>query len=165
MFDRTLSVCQDPVYVAVLTAKGRAFRDILAEVFRLRAVLVASSERIAEGAGLTSARWQILGAVEGSPATVAHIARTLGVTRQAVQETADAMERDGLVTFTDNPDHKRARLMTPTAAGRRALDTLRPRQIAFANLLGASLTLDSLGTTLDLLRRTRGTLETHGREK
>jgi DNA-binding MarR family transcriptional regulator len=151
--------------MAVFTAKGRAFRDVLAEVFRLRAVLVASSERIAESAGLTSARWQILGAVEDSPATVAHVARTLGLTRQTVQETADAMAREGLVTFTDNPDHKRSRLMTPTAGGRRALDALRPRQIAFANLLGASLTLESLGTTLDVLRRARGTLEAHGRDE
>ena len=78
-----------------LTPKGRAFRDVLGEVFLLRAMIVASSERIAAAARLTSARWQILGAIEDAPATVAHAARGLGLTRQAVQQTADAMVREG----------------------------------------------------------------------
>jgi DNA-binding MarR family transcriptional regulator len=125
-------------------------------------MIVASSERIAAAARLTSARWQILGAIEDAPATVAHAARGLGVTRQAVQQTADAMVREGLVTFADNPDHKRARLMSPTPAGRRALDLLRPRQVQFANLMGSAHSLEALGTTLDVLRRARTTIEAHG---
>ena len=146
-----------------LTPKGRLFNDILAEVFRLRARLLESAEDIAAKAGLTSARWQILGAVEDTPAPVAHVARNLGLTRQAVQETADAMEREGLLEFGDNPDHKRARLIVPTAKARKALDYLRPRQTQFAGLMGGRHSLEELQTTLDLLKKARTILESAGR--
>ena len=142
-----------------VTPKGRLFNDMLAEVFRLRARLLESAEDIAARAGLTSARWQILGAVEHAPAPVAQVARNMGLSRQAVQETADAMERDGLIEFIDNPDHKRARLMVPTAKARKALDALRPRQSQFASLMGARHSLEDLQTTLDVLRKARAMLE------
>jgi DNA-binding MarR family transcriptional regulator len=141
------------------TPKGRLFNDILAEVFRLRARLLESAEDIASRAGLTSARWQILGAIEHSPAPVAHVARSMGLSRQAVQETADAMERDGLIEFSDNPDHKRARLMVPTAKARKALEALRPRQSQFASLMGGRHSLEDLQTTLDVLRKARAMLD------
>jgi DNA-binding MarR family transcriptional regulator len=141
------------------TPRGRLFNDILGEVFRLRARLLESAEDLAAQAGLTSARWQILGAVELAPAPVAHVARNLGLTRQTVQETADAMARDGLIEFHDNPDHKRARLMVPTPRARKALDYLRPRQTQFAGLMGGRHSLDDLQTTLDVLRKARTTLE------
>jgi len=69
--------------LAALTQKGTLFRDILAELFRLRAVMLESAERLTAAVGLTSARWQILGAIEDAPAPVAHVARSLGLTRQA----------------------------------------------------------------------------------
>jgi DNA-binding MarR family transcriptional regulator len=149
--------------VAELTPKGKVYRQILAELFRLRAVMLDSAEHLAEAAGLTSARWQILGAIEETPAPVAHVARTLGLTRQAVQETADAMERDGLVTFVQNPDHKRARLMSTTSKARKALDYLRPRQMQFANMMGAPHSLEALRATLDVLEKSRATIEPQNR--
>jgi DNA-binding MarR family transcriptional regulator len=142
-----------------LTPKGRVYRDILAEVFRLRALMLESAEDLTAPVGLTSARWQILGAIEDEPATVAHVARGLGLTRQAVQETSDAMAREGLVRFLDNPDHKRARLMTPTDKARKALDYLRPRELQFANLMGAPHSLDQLHATLAVLSDSRTMIE------
>lgn len=142
-----------------LTPKGRAFRDILTELWRLRALMVESAEDFTAPVGLTSASWQILGAIEQNPATVAHVARQLGLTRQTVQETADRMGRDGLVTFLENPDHKRSRLMTPTDRARKALDYLRPRQLQFANLMGAPHTLEQLHTTLTVLHQSRTAIE------
>ncbi len=142
-----------------LTPKGRLFNEILVEVFRLRARLLESSEGIAALAGLTSARWQILGAVEHAPAPVAQVARNLGLARQTVQETVDAMKRDGLIEISANPDHKRARLIAPTGKARKALDLLRPREIQFAGLMGGRHSLDELQTTLDVLRKARATLE------
>jgi len=145
--------------VDALTPKGRLFTDILTEVFRLRSRLVESAEDIAARAGLTSAHWQILGAVEHAAAPVAQVARNLGLTRQAVQETADAMARDGLIEFIDNPDHKRARLMVPTTKARKALDALRPPQRQFASLMGGRHSLEELQTTLDVLHKARAMLE------
>jgi DNA-binding MarR family transcriptional regulator len=145
--------------VVQLTQKGKVYREILTEVFRFRARLLEGAEGVAGPAGLTSARWQVLGAVEESPATVAQVARALGLTRQTVQEMADAMGRDGLVAFADNPHHKRARLMAPTATARAALDRLRPPQLEFANRMSAAHSLASLRTTLDVLRASRTLLE------
>lgn len=142
-----------------LTPKGRVYQDILTELFLLRGVMLESAEDLTAPVGLTSARWQILGAIEDEPATVAHVARRLGLTRQAVRETADAMAREGLVRFLDNPDHKRARLMTPTDKARKALDYLRPRQLQFANLMGSPHSLDHLHATLDVLQRSRTMIE------
>ena len=67
--------------------------------------------------GLTSSRWQILGVVEHAPASVAHVARELGLTRQSVQRTADLLAADGMVEYTDNPHHRRAKLMKITPGG------------------------------------------------
>ena len=142
-----------------LTRKGEVYSDILVEVFRLRGALLESSERIAAAAGLTTARWQVLGAVADEARTVSDIARRLGLTRQAVQETADGMARDGLAEYADNPRHRRARLVSPSAAARRSLDTLRPRREAFANLMGAQHSLDALRATLAVLRASRVTIE------
>jgi DNA-binding MarR family transcriptional regulator len=149
-----------------LSPKGRLYRSILVELFRLRAVMLESSERIAASAGLTTARWQILSMVAGAPATVSEVARRLGLTRQAVQESADAMEQDGLVEFADNPHHRRARLLVPTARARQALALLQPRQDAFATLMGSPHTLAALRTTLEVLRASRATIEArHGGEE
>jgi DNA-binding MarR family transcriptional regulator len=145
--------------MSTLTPKGRVYRDILTEIFRLRALMLESADDLTAPVGLSSARWQILGAIEDAPATVAHVARGLGLTRQAVQETSDAMAREGLVGFVENPDHKRARLMTLTDKSRKALDYLRPRQLQFANLMGAQHSLDQLHATLDVLHRSRTTIE------
>jgi DNA-binding MarR family transcriptional regulator len=145
--------------MAELTPKGKIYRQILAELFRLRAVMLDSAEHLAEAAGLTSARWQVLGAIEDTPAPVAHVARRLGLTRQAVQETADAMAQDGFVAFLDNPDHKRARLMSLTPKARKALDYLRPRQMQFANMMGAPYSFEALRVTLDVLEKSRARIE------
>ncbi len=70
-----------------------------------------------------------------------------------------------LVTFLDNPAHKRARLMTPTAKARKALDYLRPRQMQFANLMGSQHSLDALHATLDVLQKSRALIEANNRSR
>jgi DNA-binding MarR family transcriptional regulator len=141
------------------TPKGRLFHEIVAEVFRLRSALLAGSERVSATAGLTSARWQILGAIADAPATAAQVARRLGLTRQAVGETAEAMAREGLIAFLDDPAHRRARPMVLTARAQRALADLEPREAEFARRMGSPHTLAALRTTLDMLRRSRAALE------
>jgi DNA-binding MarR family transcriptional regulator len=145
--------------MSALTPRGRAFADLLAEVFRAKARTLQGAERVARSAGLTTGRWQILSAVEEVPAPVAHVARQLGVARQSVQQTADAMAREGLIVYSDNPHHKRARLVAMTPQGRAALDALRPRQVEFANLMGRHHSLEALRTATDVLRQTRATLD------
>jgi DNA-binding MarR family transcriptional regulator len=150
---------------APTSRKERLFNDVLTEVFRLRARLLESAEAVAASVGLTSARWLVLGAVAEMPKPAAQVARDLGLTRQSVQEIVDAMARDGQLELHDNPHHKRARLIVPTTKARRALDTLKPRQSQFAALMGAPHSVEELQTTIEVLRKTRRSLEGSDRMK
>jgi DNA-binding MarR family transcriptional regulator len=82
-----------------------------------------------------------------------------------VQETADAMAREGLVTLVDNPGHKRAWLVSPTPRARKALAQLRPLQVQFANVMASAHPLEALHTTLDVLRESRTTVEDNQRSR
>ena len=77
--------------------------------------------------------------IEHEPATVARIARTLGLARQSVQRVADALEAGGLVAYADNPHHRRARLVGLTSAGRISLDAIQADQRPWADRLGATI--------------------------
>jgi hypothetical protein len=61
--------------------------DLIIEIFRINGRLLAAGDRLVADLGLTSARWQVIGAIAiaGQPQTVPAIARTMGLTRQAVQ--------------------------------------------------------------------------------
>src|SRR5688572_11474883 len=101
-----------------LSAAALAFSEIVIEVFRVNGLALAAGDRLARPAELSSARWQVLGVVDHGPATVASVARTMGLTRQSVQLTANALVESGHVELVDNPDHRTARLIAITAAGR-----------------------------------------------
>jgi DNA-binding MarR family transcriptional regulator len=72
---------------------GRGLTELMLEVFRLNGRLLTAGDRLARPFGQTSARWQILGALEAEPRTVSDIARIMGLTRQSVQRTADRLQR------------------------------------------------------------------------
>jgi DNA-binding MarR family transcriptional regulator len=123
------------------TPSGQAVTALILETFRLNGLLLEAGDRLVSGTGLTSSRWQVLGAIALSPLPlpVAHIARNMGLTRQAVQRLANEMARDGLVRFGPNPHHERAKLVLLTAAGERAYTTATERQVPWANALAKGL--------------------------
>ena len=84
--------------------------------------------------------------------TVAQIARALNLARQSVQRVADLLEADGLVAYADNPGHRRARLVTLTPTGRRALRSIQEAQRVWADTIAAGIgepELRRAGATLD----------------
>jgi DNA-binding MarR family transcriptional regulator len=121
------------------TTAGDAFSDLVVRLFRLNGLLAAEGETLARPTGQTTARWQVLAMVEDAPLTVAQIARTLGLARQSVQRVADALEEVGLVTYEDNPRHRRARLVTLTEEGRMTLSTIQAAQRPWADTLGRTV--------------------------
>jgi DNA-binding MarR family transcriptional regulator len=143
------------------SANGNAFTDLILEVFRLNGLLLEAGDRLTDPVGLSSARWQALGVVEHQPTPVAHVARMMGLTRQSVQQTADVLASDGFITYTDNPHHRRAKLMTITPKGRKALDYVQQCQIDWANQVSETLSLDALETAVTVLRQLEERLETH----
>jgi DNA-binding MarR family transcriptional regulator len=145
--------------VGKLNRKGVGFSDLIIEVFRVNHLLLDAGDRLTKPVGLSSARWQVLGVVEHGPATVAHVARTMGLTRQSVQQTADSLAEDGLIEYEDNPHHRRAMLMKVTSKGRKALDYVVPRQAVWANEIGGMHSQKDLHTALTVLREIRVNLE------
>src|SRR5215210_6586367 len=63
-----------------------AITELILETFRLNGRLLAAGDALVRDLGLTSARWQVLGAVAMSPVPlpVSHIARNMGLSRQGV---------------------------------------------------------------------------------
>jgi DNA-binding MarR family transcriptional regulator len=108
-------------------------------VFRLDGMLKAAGDALAQPAGQTSARGRVLAALDHGPMTVAQIARAWWLTRQSVQRVADLLARDGLVTYEENPAHRRAQLVRLTPRGRSALERIRSAQREWANALGEGI--------------------------
>ncbi|MFI8850438.1 MarR family transcriptional regulator [Streptomyces sp. 891-h] len=104
-------------------------------VFRLNGQFLAASELIARPAGLTATWWQVLGAVLREPLPVSGIARAMGITRQSVQRVADLLVERGLAAYEPNPAHRRAKLLTPTRAGRDAVERTVPGHADLARRL------------------------------
>jgi DNA-binding MarR family transcriptional regulator len=137
----------------VRTPAGDAFSDLVTRLFRLNGLLAADGDALARPAGQTSARWQVLAMVEETPATVAQIARTLGLARQSVQRVADVLEAAGLVHYEDNPRHRRARLVILTNEGRTALTAIQAAQRPWANDIGSEVGERDLRRATALLDR------------
>src|SRR5580692_5638576 len=99
-----------------------ALTQLIIETFRLNGRLLAAGDALVADLGLSSARWQVIGAVglAAAPLPVAQIARNMGLTRQAVQRVVNDLGRMGLVRHAPNPHHRRAKLVLLTAAGRAA---------------------------------------------
>lgn len=132
----------------------RALTGLIIEVFRLNGDLLAVGDALVQDLGLTSARWQVLGAIALSPVPlpVAHIARNMGLTRQAVQRVVDDMRTDGLVRLEPNPHHRRAMLVAMTEAGETAYRGASMRQERWAADLAAGLSPDAIEAAGTLLR-------------
>jgi DNA-binding MarR family transcriptional regulator len=103
--------------------------------FRLNGQLLDVAEQLARPAGLTAARWQVVGAVLHEPLTVAAIARRMGLARQSVQRTADLLVDAGLLERRPNPAHRRAHLLAATPAALAAVGRITPQHAAFADRL------------------------------
>ena len=139
------------------TSAGDALSGIVIQIFQLNGLLTAIGDAMAKPAGQSTARWQVLAAIERDPATVAQIARALRLTRQSVQRVADILAREGLAAYEDNPGHRRAKLLRLTPSGQRALEIIQKAQRGWADEVGAAVgekDLREASAVLDRLMRT-----------
>ncbi|MEU1364586.1 MarR family winged helix-turn-helix transcriptional regulator [Streptomyces sp. NPDC005803] len=131
-------------------------------VFHLNGRFLAVADKLAAPAGLTAAWWQVLGAVISEPLPVAGIARSMGITRQAVQRIADLLVDKGLAQYAPNPAHRRAKLLRPTQEGRTAMSRIGPGHAAFAARLARELGDEGFTETVRVLERLSRAMETLG---
>jgi DNA-binding MarR family transcriptional regulator len=138
------------------TPGGEALTGLVLAVFRLNGQLLAAGDRLVADLGLTSARWQVLGAIAlaPSPQPVAWLARNMGLNRQGVQRLVNEMRDDGLVELRPNPHHRRAHLVVLTRHGQDAFAAATALQVPWANALAKGIASEDLvaaGQALKLL--------------
>lgn len=131
------------------------------EVFRLNGALIAAGDALVAPLGLTSARWQVMGAVAeargGLP--VAGIARSMGLVRQSVQRIADELADEDILRFVPNPHHRRAKLVQLTERGEALFAEASRRWLSMAETLVAPLEPAEVRRAALLLRAFRRQLE------
>ncbi len=144
------------------SAAAEAMTPVIPDLFRLTNLLLNSGDRLVARLGLTSARWQVMGAISASerPQPVAWLARDLGAHRQNVQRIVNDLRRDGLVGFEDNPHHRRAQLVVLTEKGREAFDEAMKLQTPWVNRLTEGLTVEDVTTVRKVADALRMRLET-----
>ncbi|MBR0983265.1 MarR family winged helix-turn-helix transcriptional regulator [Bradyrhizobium liaoningense] len=143
------------------TPAGDALSNLVLDFFRLNSLLLTAGDRLVAGLGLTSARWQILGAIVHAerPQPVAWLARDLGANRQNVQRIVNDLHAEGLVAFEANPHHRRAQLVVLTDKGRRAFDAAMALQAPWVNGLSEGLLVKDLQTVHRIVADLRTKLE------
>ncbi len=134
------------------SAEGAATTTLILQVFRVNGLLLGAGDRLTRDSGLTSARWQVLGALSEGPLTAAQVARNVGLKRQSVQRLVDVLEEEGVVRFEDNPHHLRAKLIRMTEAGERKYAKVMAIQTAWVNRLSRGLKNADVQTALQVLR-------------
>lgn len=135
--------------------------NLILETFRLNGELLTAGDKLVADLNLTSARWQVLGAIGLSPTAlpVAHIARNMGLSRQSVQRLVNDMAAQNLLRLAPNPHHQRAKLVVMTPEGSAAYSAAMDRQHPWADQLAAGLSANDVNTALRVLATLRNKLQ------
>jgi len=143
------------------TPAGEALTRLVLDLFRVNTLLSTAGDRLVARLGLTSARWQILGAIlcAERPQPVAWLARNLGANRQNVQRIINDLRKEGLVAFEPNPHHRRAQLVLLTERGRQRLEAASRLQAPWVNSLSSDLSLKDIERTHRIIATLRENLE------
>jgi DNA-binding MarR family transcriptional regulator len=140
------------------TPTGEAATNVILSTFRANGLLLAAGDLLGAEEALTSARWQVLGAIAVAkrPLTVPQIARRMGLTRQSVHATVKRLVRDGFLELAPNEDHRRSQLVGLTELGKAKYQAIDRRQAAWVNRLSRRIgrsDLETAGRVLDELSR------------
>jgi DNA-binding MarR family transcriptional regulator len=143
------------------TPAGDAVTELILEIFRLNGRLLVAGDRLVSRLGLTSARWQVLGAIALAerPEPVAWLARSMGLNRQGVQRIVNELAAEGYVALEPNPHHRRASLVVLTAKGKTAFAAADRLQTPWVNVLAKGIGADEIVAAKRTVAALRGRLE------
>lgn len=141
--------------------EGAALTDLTLTMFRVNNLMLTWGDRLVGPLGLTSARWQILGAIALAERSqpVAWLARDFGANRQNVQRIVNDLAKEGMVEFQPNPHHKRANLVVLTEKGRQSYDAAVRSYYPRAETLADGLSAEDIKTAHRVLLALREKLE------
>lgn len=138
------------------SSKSDKLSMIALAVFRLNGQLVEWGNHFSSPHGLTSARWQVLGAMAlaAQPLNIPQIGEAMGITRQGVLKQIKLLAEEGLVCAVPNPAHKRSPLYVLTDEGSQVFAAIQARWKAHAKALSSAFT----DIELDAAKRVLGAL-------
>ena len=142
-------------------AASTALSALFLDIFRANGRLIAAGDQLVAPLGLTSARWQVLGAVAmaSTPQPVAHIAADMGLARQGVQRIVNELVNDGFVAFEENPRHRRAKLVRLTPRGSEVISAAGKLQRPWVDGLAAGLDGGKIAIAAEVLEALRNRLD------
>jgi len=137
----------------VRKTKADQLTDVVLTLFQLNGALVDWGDGFVAPEGLTSARWQMLGALAlaGQPLTAPQVGARMGVSRQGAQKQLHLLAQSGLIEVRANPQHKRSPLHALTAPGLRTYGAIAQRWQERAQGLAAAFSAEELRTTAQVL--------------
>ncbi|MBF0263211.1 MAG: winged helix-turn-helix transcriptional regulator [Magnetococcales bacterium] len=124
-------------------------------LFRANGHMLRWGDHFAQPFDLTSARWQMLGALAASPLplTAPQMAIQMGVSRQGALKQLNLLLDDGLVERHPNPYHKRSPLYRLSASGLERYQRIDAAWSRHADQVRADFDLEALNTTLHVLKK------------
>jgi DNA-binding MarR family transcriptional regulator len=137
-----------------MDSKAEAIAELMLEVaqcfFRIRAVGQKTGLITSWGGGAFGFMRSL--ALLG-PLTVPQIAQMRPTSRQRMQRLADELAGERLVTFIENPKHRRSKLVQLTRSGERRYRQLNARLLAIASTMGVALSEADIRRTSDIVRQ------------
>lgn len=131
----------------------RLISETVIAVFRVNGRILEWGDRFAAPFGLTSARWQVLGAIAwaSQKSTAPRIAEQMGVSRQGAQKQLNLLVEDGLVERLANPAHRRSPFYRLSPQGEALYERVNGAWEAHASAIGERFSGSDLETTFRVL--------------
>lgn len=138
--------------------------EVMLLVFKLNGQLAKSGDQKVAHLGLTSARWQTLGAIalSPSPKTAPQLARKMAVSRQGAQKQLNLLAQDGLIEQKSNPRNLRSPFYQLTDKGTETYAQTGAIQADWAQGLTENLDPQQLDAARRLLKKLSRELENEG---
>jgi DNA-binding MarR family transcriptional regulator len=141
----------------IVDSKAEAIAELMLEVaqcfFRIRAVGQKTGLITSWGGGAFGFMRSL--ALLG-PLTVPQIAQMRPTSRQRMQRLADELVAQRLVTFIDNPKHRRSKLVQLTRKGDARYRELNARFLVIASTMGVALSEADIRRTTEIVRQLSG---------
>ena len=146
------------------TRAAEASTDLILDVFRLNGLLLTAGDRMVARLGLTSTRWQVLGAIDDAERAqpVAWLARDMGGKSSECAANRERLAEDGARDTRGEPASPAS--VTRRADRQGALDVRRGQRVQppWANGLSEDLAIKDIDTTRRVVAALRKKLELNG---
>ena len=141
-----------------------ALTQVALAIFRANGRLLADGDALVAPLALTSARWQVLGAIALSASSLSapQIAAAMGITRQGAQKQLNLLLQDGLLEVRPNPHHARSPLYALSPRGSETYAAVEAIWMIRAAELAQGLPPEDLAAARRVLEAIAGRLEPSG---